>query len=100
MSHQPSSRVLVRRQRSILNDQDPDPMWVAAVLQIHTGNPRYSPIGVKRSGTKGTAAPALYQRWPLNVSHTPPLPLGRAIVSMRVRVGCVGSGMSLAAGAA
>src|SRR2546428_8307563 len=41
------------------------------LLSRYTGNPRYSPIGVKRSGMNGTADPAAYHRLPLNSSQTP-----------------------------
>src|SRR5436305_9676933 len=53
-------------------------------LSRYTGNPRYSPIGSKRSGEKDSAGPLLYQRAPLNSSHTPlAAPLATGVITVR-----------------
>src|SRR5882672_4864615 len=65
------------------------------LLSRYTGNPRYSPIGVKRSGMNGMADPAAYQRLPLNWSQTPLPARDRGvggIDSSVVRVGRTRSG--------
>ena len=69
---------------AVLDDGDPD-LVCAARCRDRPGSRDTRPIGSKRSGENGTAAPSLYQRAPLNSSQTPSVRATGAITDPRGR---------------